>query len=435
MKMIGLYALALCLVLVFATSAGTPPALAQTEETYVPHKMMWAAKRANVRAGPSTGNAKTDLLEVGERVTVVGKIGDWFKLRHRAGQPRRFVYAPLLTDVIPSTSRPSASQSTASASTVKTINYSNGDRYRGQIHRGKRNGSGVYTWAGGASYDGEWLNGDFHGYGVRTYANGNRYEGEWRSDMRNGHGVYTWANGDRYEGNYVDDRRVVRGTLTFADGNSYTQEWRDGKSYDANRPQSTCLSVKRTTVRYIGYWVNKCSAGIDVIWRDEGACRSRSGNLYPCSWFVGAGKEVTASIEGKVRWFECQSPGGLGDVMAMERDGTLYCWTSAASQTVAHKNQLRSTAHRLAKQAEVREDAEWARQQREWEREEAEWETQMQRNKAASWNRIINSFGDTLDMLQMLKKEDTEDRSNGGDYSSSRSNCVKTSRWHTCSTN
>lgn len=59
--------------------------------------MMRALKRSNVRAGPGTGHAKVDLLEVGEWVRVLERTGDWFRLEPSAGQPHRFVYGPLLS--------------------------------------------------------------------------------------------------------------------------------------------------------------------------------------------------------------------------------------------------------------------------------------------------------------------------------------------------
>ena len=63
--------------------------------------MMRAAKRSNVRAGPGTSYAKVGLLEVGEKVRVIERTGDWFKLEPRPGQSERYVYAPLLTATRP----------------------------------------------------------------------------------------------------------------------------------------------------------------------------------------------------------------------------------------------------------------------------------------------------------------------------------------------
>ena len=66
-----------------------------------PARVMWAAKRSNVRAGPGTSYAKVGLLEVRQAVRVIERIGAWFKLQPKPGQPERFVYAPLLSETAP----------------------------------------------------------------------------------------------------------------------------------------------------------------------------------------------------------------------------------------------------------------------------------------------------------------------------------------------
>ena len=217
MKMICGIASILVLLLASLATVGVPLKNAQADETLEPYvKTMWATKRANVRTGPSTNHDKIELLEAGEIVVVVGKIGNWFKLNPWSDQSERFVYAPLLSETEPAVSTPAVSQSA-----VKTINYSNGDRYRGQIRDGRRHGRGVYTWASGGSYDGEWRNGDFHGRGVRTWANGDRYEGDFVEDKATGRGVYTYADGRRYEGDLVDLYFQGRGVMTWPNGNRY----------------------------------------------------------------------------------------------------------------------------------------------------------------------------------------------------------------------
>ena len=75
--------------------------LHSTDEVSTTGTVMWANKRANVRAGPATSYAKVGLLEVGEEVRVIERSGDWFKLEPRPGQPERYVYAPLLTATRP----------------------------------------------------------------------------------------------------------------------------------------------------------------------------------------------------------------------------------------------------------------------------------------------------------------------------------------------
>ena len=63
--------------------------------------VMRAAKRSNVRAGPGTSYAKVGLLEIGDEVRVVERIGDWFRLAPQPDRAERFVYAPLLIETDP----------------------------------------------------------------------------------------------------------------------------------------------------------------------------------------------------------------------------------------------------------------------------------------------------------------------------------------------
>ena len=72
-----------------------------TEGASEPATVIRAAKRSNVRAGPGTSYAKVDLLEVGQAVRVIERIGDWFRLEPQPGQTERYVYAPLLSGTRP----------------------------------------------------------------------------------------------------------------------------------------------------------------------------------------------------------------------------------------------------------------------------------------------------------------------------------------------
>ena len=86
-------------------SAGRPAEAQTPGAAYDPGKVMYAAKRANVRTGPSTAHRKVGLLELGEQVRVTARRGNWFRLEPRGGQPNRFVSARLLTDARPTGAR------------------------------------------------------------------------------------------------------------------------------------------------------------------------------------------------------------------------------------------------------------------------------------------------------------------------------------------
>ena len=123
-KVVTPSAFSILLMAVLVATVNELPVYAQSEEVFIPHRTMWAAKRANVRAGPKESYAKVGVLEVGERVAVSTRIGDWFKLYSRPGQGRRFVFSALLTEkyeTIPesSSAQPSSKTSTPVDCTIK----------------------------------------------------------------------------------------------------------------------------------------------------------------------------------------------------------------------------------------------------------------------------------------------------------------------------
>ena len=341
----------------FLASAAAPSAVAQTFDViYEQVKVMYATKRTNVRTGPSTNYEKIGLLKVGEEVHVIAKSGSWFRLERLEGQQRRFVSASLLSE-------------TRTSQSNRTINYSNGGRYYGQARERKRHGHGVYTWP-----------------------NGNRYEGEWRDGKQHGRGVYTFADKDRY-----------------------IQVWENGTyKRGLHDPLSTCLDVERVN-RAFAYWVNRCSVGIDVLWYDEGSCRSQPANKFPCSWFVGANKDVSAAIEGQVWWFECESPGGLGDVIAMEKNEETYCLDSVNLRTRARYEKQRSRNHQATQQAIAHR-----RELREREREEED-RAEKERRRGLQDQRL-RSQRHRDQMLDMINRtiEQNRQRGRSGDSSECR---------------
>ncbi len=104
-----------------------------------------------------------------------------------------------------------------------------GNRYEGNLKRGRIDGQGSCTFANGNRYDGAWVDGRRHGKGTFCWANGTRYEGEFVRDQRTGKGNMTYANGDRYEGDWVDGWRTGKGTMVYANGDRYEGDWREDK--------------------------------------------------------------------------------------------------------------------------------------------------------------------------------------------------------------
>ena len=78
---------------------------------------------------------------------------------------------------------------------LKTVNYSNGDVYIGQVKDGLPHGVGTYTMTDGTYYHGDFVDGHFDGKGIYVWPSGNSYTGDFVRDMFQGKGVYTWASG------------------------------------------------------------------------------------------------------------------------------------------------------------------------------------------------------------------------------------------------
>ena len=217
-------------------------------------------------------------------------------------------------------------QSGTGPPTYRRIRYANGDRYEGEVEGGAIHGRGTYTWADGDRYEGEWRDGRRHGWGAYIWADGNVYVGGWRDGRRHGDGTYTWADGDRIESRWNDGRRHL--------------------------PGADCLMVEKITKR-MALWINRCQVGIDVVWRDQGTCRSQATDAWPCSWYVGAYGSEKAAIEGQVWWRECKSPQGPGDVAAVEKEqGNVYCVDRSGPRTSARTTQKRERAARNVQAAE-----------------------------------------------------------------------------------
>ena len=64
-------------------------------------------------------------------------------------------------------------------SKLQTINYTNGDKYYGEISKDKKHGFGTYTWKDGSIYFGNWENNKKHGKGTFIDASGEELSAVW----------------------------------------------------------------------------------------------------------------------------------------------------------------------------------------------------------------------------------------------------------------
>jgi len=114
------------------------------------------------------------------------------------------------------------------AGEVSSVNYPNGDSYRGTFKNGLFDGWGVYNYANGDAYEGEYRGDVKNGNGTFTYSSGDKYTGQFVNDQRQGSGSLILRNGDRYIGEFRDNGINGKGTMNYTNGNKYTGEFKNG---------------------------------------------------------------------------------------------------------------------------------------------------------------------------------------------------------------
>ena len=106
--------------------------------------------------------------------------------------------------------------------------YSDGSTYAGGFHEGKRDGYGELTLKDGGGYKGYHSEDKKSGYGVYTYPDGSVYKGYFKDDMRHGQGSYRFACQDSYTGEFRNNIIWGQGSYFFASGRVFTGEFRNG---------------------------------------------------------------------------------------------------------------------------------------------------------------------------------------------------------------
>ena len=176
----------------------------------------------------------------------------------------------------------------------RTLTYTDGSRYEGEILNGKRHGRGTYFYPNGSRYVGDWRDGMKHGQGTFIWADGSRHVGEFRNDSSQGRGTRTWPNGNRYDGDWHDWKMHGRGTFTWADGSRHvgqfrndscqgrgTRTWPNGNRYDGDwhdwkmHGQGTFIWADGS--RHVGQFRNDDCQG-------RGTRTWANGNRYDGDW-------------------------------------------------------------------------------------------------------------------------------------------------------
>ncbi len=116
-----------------------------------------------------------------------------------------------------------------------TVEWANGERFRGSLVKGKRQGKGRFEWTNGQWYEGDWVNDRAVGVGVLQFAGGNRYEGAVQDGEPSGRGVLVFASGDRYAGEFLRGAFHGQGSYAWKNGNRYEGAWVMGKKHGQGR--------------------------------------------------------------------------------------------------------------------------------------------------------------------------------------------------------
>jgi hypothetical protein len=121
------------------------------------------------------------------------------------------------------------------AAEQKTVNYPNGDVYKGELKKGQRHGRGHMKYANGREYHGEWAADQRQGYGEQTWKDNHKYisyRGYWAQNLPNGTGTLAFRSGQIYSGGFKDGRFQGEGWITYANGRmehgNYIQSKREG---------------------------------------------------------------------------------------------------------------------------------------------------------------------------------------------------------------
>ena len=93
---------------------------------------------------------------------------------------------------------------------IKTINYSNGDRYEGPIYEGRKNGKGVYYFKNGDKIFGNFIGDKLRGRVNYYYKNGDTREGEMINGKLNGGAFFVTKGKDQYKEVWKDGDLILR---------------------------------------------------------------------------------------------------------------------------------------------------------------------------------------------------------------------------------
>lgn len=155
---------------------------------------------------------------------------------------------------------------------VGIFNYSDGDKYIGQLKNGEFSGIGAYIWADGSIHYGDYDTGVASIGGLMSHIEGDTYIGGYDNDEFHGQGTFVFPDGEKivgefkagniWEGTQYSDKGKVLGT--FRNG-EWCEDCRDLNSGNASRLRPGTISrIDYVDGVYTGTLKNGIPDGVGV---------------------------------------------------------------------------------------------------------------------------------------------------------------------------
>ena len=158
--------------------------------------------------------------------------------------------------------------------TGKFFFFASNNRYKGEVRKGKIEGTGIMGFGSGERYEGEFLDWKIHGQGVYSFADGRVYEGIFVDGIPQGLGKFTFAEGElrEYHGQVQEGVINGHGKGVFRNNAVFEGEWVNGSIAGSG------VWVKEN-IKYEGEVFQRMFHGVGSLWIESA--------YYTGSWKMG----------------------------------------------------------------------------------------------------------------------------------------------------
>lgn len=115
------------------------------------------------------------------------------------------------------------------ASGKGTMEWPNGNHYKGEFRDGMMHGNGLFTTPAGYVYEGDFAQGSGTGRATIHYTDGSVYEGEMHQDNMHGQGKLTFSKGNYYQGEFTEGRIEGSGSWIVTGDHQYRGQLKNAK--------------------------------------------------------------------------------------------------------------------------------------------------------------------------------------------------------------